>query len=415
MQIATPRARLFLCVGVLISIFIVPGALSQDNTAHLAGPQNPVPADYFGMHFHRLGGATPWPSVPVATWRLWDAHTAWPDLEPRKGQWHFQTLDAYLAIVAAHHADVLLPLALSPQWASARPSERSTYGPGQAAEPEHIDDWNRYVATVAAHCKGRVHAYEIWNEPNFKSFWTGDVSQMVALTREASETIRRIDPQALIVSPSATTAAGVQWLGQFLAAGGGRYVDVIGFHFYVAPQPPEAMVPLIHQVQATMRDNGLADKPLWDTEANWPQPKPFPSEDLGAAYLARAYILNWAAGVKRLYWYAWDNHGWVAIETTRADNQTLTPAGRAYGIIQAWLVGQRLDSCDEDASQFWTCRLENGGVPEWIVWNPGGEQPFSVPASWGIKTVTPLLEASHALPGPSIEAGPVPELLTVSN
>jgi len=390
----------------------LPLIVVAEDSSHLAPPQDPIPATYFGMHFHHVGGVTPWPSAPIPTWRLWDAHTSWPDLEPQKGQWRFQTLDAYLALAAEHHTQVLLPLGLSPQWASARPTERSTYQPGVAAEPRNIDDWRQYVSIVVSHCKGRVYAYEIWNEPNYKSFFTGSLDQMVALTRVASEDIRRIDPQAIIVSPSATMAtAGVDWLSQFLRLGGGQYVDVIGFHFYVAPQPPEAMLPLVQRVRQTMIENGVGDKPIWNTEFSWPAPRPFPSEELAAGYLARAYLVDWAAGVRRLYWYAWDNHAFVVTQTTRQDNQTLTPAGRAYGIIENWLVGARMESCDDD-SDMWICRLNRNGKQEWIIWSANGNKSFAVPASWKVETITPLLEEPHKCNGSSLEVGPLPILLT---
>jgi len=407
--------RCFTRLALLTLLLAFPLLVCADGTIHLAPPQQPVPATLFGMHFHHVGGVTPWPSVPIAEWRLWDTHVAWPDLEPKKGQWHLETLDAYLTLAAQHHAAVLLPLGLSPQWASARPMEHSVYQPGFAAEPRDIDDWRNYVTVVARHCKGRVQAYEIWNEPNSKEFWTGSVSQMVALTRAASTIIRSIDPQAIIVSPSATTSAGVPWLSQFLQMGGGQYVDVIGYHFYVGPQPPEAMIPLIQSVKQTMRENGAGDKPLWNTEFSWPAPKPFPSEDLAAAYLARAYILNWAAGVQRAYWYAWDNHTFVATQTTRADNQTLTPAGQAYGIIQKWLVGARMDGCNEESDHTWTCQLIRGGARSWIVWNTEGTTAFSIPASWRAESMTPLLGQAHAVRGSSAEVGQVPELLTAAS
>jgi endo-1,4-beta-mannosidase len=201
-----------------------------------------------------------------------------------------------------HNQDLLMTLGLTPRWASARPQEPSGYQPGFAAEPVDIGDWRAFVTAVTTRYKGRLHYYEIWNEPNLKQFWSGNVDQLLALTREASQIIHNIDPQAIVVSPPATSGYGVKWLTEFLSKGGGQYVDVIGYHFYVADQPPEAMVPVIRQVQQTMADNGVGNKPIWDTEAGWFKPNPFPSAELGAGYAARAFILNWAAGVQRFYW-----------------------------------------------------------------------------------------------------------------
>ena len=69
-----------------------------------------------------------------------------------------------------------------------------------------------------------------------------------------SEIVRRIDSRAefkLVTRfqpPEAIRGAvsgGTKWLAKFLAHGGAQSVDVIGFHFYVDPRPPEAMLPLI--------------------------------------------------------------------------------------------------------------------------------------------------------------------------
>ena len=47
-----------------------------------------------------------------------------------------------------------------------------------------------------------------------------------------------------------------------------------------------------------MKDNGVEDKPIWDTELGWAEPKPFPSDEMAAAYVARSFILSWAAGIQ---------------------------------------------------------------------------------------------------------------------
>jgi Glycosyl hydrolases family 39 len=350
-----------------------------------------IPATFFGMHFHHAGTTTPWPAEPIGAWRLWDAYVAWPDLEPQKNQWQFDTLDRDVALAEEHRVELLLVLGQSPAWASTRPRERSAYQRGNAAEPKNLEDWRAFVTAVATRYKGKIRGYEIGNEPNLKQFWTGSVAQMVALTREASRIIHAIDSGAIVVSPSAVGAGGINWLARFLAQGGGQYVDVIGFHFYVDPRAPEAMVPLIHKVKRVMEKNGVDAKPLWNTESGWSRPKPFPSAEMGAAYLARAFLLNWAAGVERFYWYAWDNHDWVSLQTTERDSQTLTPTARAYEVIAKWLVGARLDGCHEDADHIWVCELHRDGVAQWIVWNPRGPRDFGVPEMWRVKTVTPLL------------------------
>jgi GH35 family endo-1,4-beta-xylanase len=341
---------------------------------------------------------------------LWDAHAAWPDIEPQKGKWVFDKLDTYLSLAQQHHVQVLLPLGMSPKWASARPAEKSAYQPGFAAEPVNLSDWADYVRAVVGHCKGRVQAYEIWNEPNLNVFWTGHTEQMVDLTHQAHDIIKSIDPNALVISPSATASNhGDAWLNEFLEKGGGRYVDVIGYHFYTTS--PEAMVPLITQIRQIMAQNNAGSLPLWNTETGWAKPKPFPSDDLGAAYLARAYLLDWAAGVSRFFWYAWDNHSFVSVETTKSDNQTPTSAGRAFETIQSWLVGAQMRSCDMAADHTWTCMLHRGNLDEWVVWNPDHGTQMKVPPAWRATTITPLNSRPAPLSTATLNVNEIPQLI----
>ena len=364
------------------------------------------------MHIHHAGDTTPWPTVRFGEWRLWDAYVAWPDIEPRRDEWNFERLDKYLDLAEEHHVGVLLVLGLTPAWASARPKEKSAYQPGFAAEPKNLDDWRVYVRTVAQRYKGRIQAYEIWDEPDIRQTWTGSVEDMVQLTRIASEVIRGIDPDALLVSPSPTSEGGLKWLAQFLAKGGGKEVDVIGYHFYVTPKPPEEIPQLVERVRAVMKNNGMGEMPLWDSETGWSGPKPFPSQELAAAYLARTYVLSWAAGVQRVYWYSWDNHGWVALHTTEQDSRTSTLAGRSYDVVARWLVGATMKECSQDRAHTWSCAMERDGARQWIVWSPDGQKSFEVPAEWHATTVEALMEEPRSIAGASVEVGTMPVLVS---
>jgi hypothetical protein len=402
-------SMIFVSVGLFYASTKVPGLP--------ASPSQTVPATFFGMHMHYLvvpsatGIVTPWPDSQVREWRLWDAYTMWPYLEPSKGQWTFQTLDKSVQLAEEHDARVILTLGLTPAWASARPNEPSTYRPGWAAEPKDIEDWRNFVRTVASRYRGRIHVYEVGNEPNLRIFWTGSTEQMIELTREAHDIIKSIDPTALIVSPSATGSNGLGWLAEFLSKGGGQYVDIIGYHLYVFPKPPEAMVPLAQEVKRVMVQHGVGNKPLWDTESGWLKPTELPSEELQAGYLARAYILAWSQGVERFYWYAWDDHNAATLQLTTANNENRTEAGHAFFVVQEWLVGSRMDWCNEGTDHTWTCQLNHDGNPRWIAWNPDQNKMINVPSAWKIKHAVPLLGNARAFEGNSLEVGPVPVLL----
>jgi|ERR1700674_46132 len=390
-------------------------------TISLHPPTVSIPTSLFGMHIHHMlrGAAqpTPWPAIPFGTWRLWDAYAAWPWVEPEKGKWDFANLDKYVSQAEQNRIDVLLPLGLSPTWASARPTEKSGYSPGYAAEPRDLNDWRNYVRTIATRYKGRVHAYEMWNEPNLKNFYTGSLTQLMQLVSVAYETLKEIDPAIIVCSPAFTAAGGIPMFEQYMMAGGTRYADVIGYHLYVSPGLPEEMVGLIQQVREIMTRNGAANKPLWNTETGWAIQnkqsvvKQALSPDEAASYLARSFVLSWASGVSRFYWYSWDNFNMGLVDH---DGKTLKSPAIAYGEIQKWLIGARMDSCDTDANGTWTCAISrDGGYRGWIVWNPTRTLNLTPPGSWKVKQVRDLAGKTDPMhpERPSIPIDPSPVIL----
>lgn len=372
-----------------------------DSRAADTSPAEPIPREFFGMHFHRADTTTRWPAVPIGSWRLWDADVAWPQLQPGPGKWDFQRLDRYVAMARLTGASILLPLGLTPNWASARPGEKSSYSPGNAAEPRDIEDWKRYVQKVAERYKGKIRDYEIWNEVNVRDFYSGSVETMVTLTREAYRILKAVDPDNRLVSPSVVGGGrDPLWLDEFLQKGGGRYIDIVGYHFYVPKGAPETAIPLIRQVQGIMAKHRIGDKPLWNTETGWLiqnneqriEPGSYDAniwkvldQNDAAAYLARALIVSWAAGVRRFYWYSWDGGTMGLIEP---NSKNMKPPGRAFGTVVRWLEGGRMRECGRQGP-VWVCAIAGReGSGAHIVWTEAESPvPFRVPSTWGASEI----------------------------
>jgi hypothetical protein len=394
----------------------------------LTPPQTPVPLTYMGLHIH-YSSDRDWPSVPFGSWRLLGDHVMWYDLEPQKGQWTFKELDKDVALAEKNHLQLMLNLSSTPTWASARPQEirKLQNHPGYTAEPKDINDWRNYVRTVATRYKGKIQAYEVWNEPNGGDFFSGTVDQLVTLTKEAYAILHEVDPNIIVVS-SPPSGSGFAYLDKYLAAGGGKYADVIGFHFYVSPRPPEAMVGMAAQVKQIMAKYGLSGKPLWCTETGYfleshgRQVKPlgtlFPviPREQAAAYIARSYILVWATGVPRLYWYGWDDPsmGLAEGEGIGTNIGTIPKlAADAYHRVASWLVGGVVRSCTADASETWVCEVtRDDKYLGHIIWNPRGEKKFPIPADWEARRVEHLYGPNTSVEGAKdAPIGPMPVLL----
>lgn len=369
----------FVIATVVSGLICISAAYSNEI---LAPPTVPVGKELFSLNLINLEYGVGWPTVPFASWR--NFHSVWAKLEPNKGQWQFEQLDKDVALAGQNGVDVMLALQSTPTWASARPNEMGCCTPqaakGNAAEAKDMDDWCNYVRTVATRYKGRVRYYELWNEPNVKRFYSGDIEHLVALNRAAYTTLKAIDPQITVVSSSLSPCCeSLAYLNTFLAKGGGLYADAISYHFYVAPKPPEAMLQRIAQVKELMKKHAV-NKPLWNTESGWriinsdknikdEQWAGAPlSTETAAAYVVRSYILSWAAGVERLYWYAW---GHRSMGMTEYDGKTPKSIATAYSETRKWLVGSRMMGCRTDNENTWSCEItRDGGYRGRILWNP---------------------------------------------
>jgi len=408
-----PWSRGPIVCAILLTLANASGFVATSGDVITPGSE-PVPSSYFSMNilFHPLN-KVPWPNVPLGGWRT--AHTNWAEIQLEKNRWYFDLLDKYVQWSQIHNTPILLQLTYTPRWASSTPDAPTDVEagnpPGLSGPPRDMEDWRIFVRTMASRYKGRIHDWEIWNEPNRPQSWGGSVETMVEMTRVASRILREVDPHNRIVSPAPEETKGLAFLDKFLSEGGGQYVDVIGYHFYVSPQgSPEDMVILINKVKATMQKYGLSNKPLWDTEAGWLGPNSLPP-DLGAAYLARAYILNWAAGVSRFYWFAWENHHGTQIELTEHDNATLTQAGNAFATIQTWMTGAVMTRCASSADGTWICDLRNQSGPFHIVWSTKGNTTLPIPGYWHASSAEQLAGGKAEIQSQSIAVGVQPVLI----
>jgi hypothetical protein len=400
----------FMRVAVATYVLALPLNLtSNPQTVESSARSEQVPITYFGLHIHDPI-KTPWPDVQFGTLRLWDTSTRWRELEPSPGHYDFTRLDALVDIAERRGVQPILGLGLPPTWASQRPNEGPKWRPGSAAPPSDMQQWRDYVHTVVSRYKGRIAAYEVWNEANNPDFFTGDRRTLLELTKEASAIIRRDDSQALIISPNFTGKnTALRWLDDFLQDGGADYVDVIGYHFYVFPEPPEAILPLAKKVHEVMNRHHV-DKPIWNTEISWLQKNTVPTGQ-DAAYVFRSFIVGWAAGIDRFYWYAWDEHSNISIELTDKSNRVDTSAVSGWKRATEWLLGQFVGKCEADANGTWACHVNGSAGDSYIVWNPSGPAQYTVDSQsrW---TVTPLMGNPNGVSGNSVTVGFDPVKIT---
>ncbi len=116
--------------------------------------------------------------------------------------------------------------------------------------PVDYQDFADFCRTLADRYQGRIHAYQVWNEPNLSREW-GDQSpnpaEYTALLKVCYEGIKSADPDAIVISaglaPTGTQPPLAMPDDEFLqgmyAAGAADYFDVLGLNAPGYKAPPE--------------------------------------------------------------------------------------------------------------------------------------------------------------------------------
>ncbi|MHB1163612.1 MAG: cellulase family glycosylhydrolase [Candidatus Nanopelagicales bacterium] len=326
--------------AVLAALLVAPsGAAAPDQDAR--GPMVTgltVPWAIGGIRYEADGTLVDfpgeWPTVPFGSLRIWDSRTAWLNIEPRNGTWDFSRLDQFVAKSRARGvADISLVLGGTPRWAAAqvRPMDAHWMGPGSASPPRRMSDWAEFVTAVAQRYRGRITSYEIWNEPNNVTFWSGTRAQWSRLVDVAAQRIRAADPSATIVASGfrMTGRRDVAGIGPWLDALGAAGVDIdaVSFHWY--PQAGSDTAVLADVVRATRARARAAGLPgdVWVTEANVRRGQGLPAAGQRRAVAALSDAAR-AGGAARLTWYAWTDLGPPDVMLIHPG----TPAARAIGV-----------------------------------------------------------------------------------
>lgn len=233
----------------------------------------------------------------------------WKDTEGPKGTFNWAEIDAIVNDSQAHNVKVLLSVTKAPTWATG----------GFNGFPKDPQDLADFMSALAAHFKGRVGAYEVWNEQNLGGE-SGDVNpgRYVELLKAAYLAIKSVDPNAAVVSGAmsptgindpqgkrAPNAMGVMadttYLDQMYQWHDGevrRYFDALGSHPYGFNNPPDTGWPdnpnlndsfpvdakgrrnfynlhnsfyfrRIEEQRAIMEKYGDGQKQMWVTEYGW--------------------------------------------------------------------------------------------------------------------------------------------------
>jgi hypothetical protein len=227
----------------------------------------------------------------------WIKHQVqWHTIEHGPDDFDWQNLDRVVDGADRYGFKILLSVTRAPDWT--REVELEGGPPADYAE------FGRFMEQLAGRYRGRVEAYELWNEPNLAREWRGDTldpSRFASLVAAGASGVRAADPDAIVVSGAPavtgiddgkTALADRSFLSGMLEAGIAEHVDAIGAHPYGYANPPHESVAdethtatshndhptfffrdTLEDYHRIMLEQGVEDHQIWVTEFGWPSPE----------------------------------------------------------------------------------------------------------------------------------------------
>ncbi|MFN0074408.1 MAG: hypothetical protein ACKVVP_23245 [Chloroflexota bacterium] len=254
-------------------------------------------------------------------------------------------LDRAVAAANAAGVKLLVRVDFSPPWAAAAATDNSP----PANPDDFVDFMNRLVDRYRTDSPvGRVHAVQIWNEPNLTRDWGEKqidkkaAGEYAYLLKETYRSIKQVDPNITVVtaglSPTATTDGTaapddvyLEWLFQNGIKGS---YDVLGVHGAGYGNPPETellSVPgydypafyfrRVEQLRAIQEAYGDGDKQVWLLEFGWTTDQVNPgyswfavTPEQQADYIIRAYQFartNWSPWIGVMFTWTLNDPRWT--------------------------------------------------------------------------------------------------------
>jgi xylan 1,4-beta-xylosidase len=191
---------------------------------------------------------------------------------------------------------------------------------GNVTPPADPAAWAGLIARLAGHWWQRYGRhrleqwrFEVWNEPNLASFWTGTQADYFELYRRTALTIKGVDQRLAVGGPATAKNA---WLGDFLAfcAASRTPLDFVSTHHYPTDAFGNAAKDIVEQLARSQRsalhDQAAAARaavgglPLHYTEWSMTSSPHDAQHDLP---ISAAYLIHAVLGVRGLvdgysYW-----------------------------------------------------------------------------------------------------------------
>ncbi len=161
--------------------------------------------------------------------------TGWNRCETVRGSYDFSWLDGIVDALRAEGVEPWFNLGYGNKlYMPDSPHESAVGRVPIYYGDETREAWRRFVDALAAHFRGRIKYWEIWNEPNITPFWVPgepSASDYVEFVRLTQPVIRKRIPDAAIIG-FGLSGCHPEYVAEALEAGLGEYLDIVSYHPY---------------------------------------------------------------------------------------------------------------------------------------------------------------------------------------
>jgi hypothetical protein len=280
----------------------------------------------FLQHFTQNLGTPGFTYIPEGLdWvRFWDNEVYWSRIHQGPDTYWWDHMDNLVNMYHNLGIKIIYCFGGTPNWLSTLkdvPNDHHPWmGNGSHGMPTNLDEWNKFCYAVADRYKGKIQAYEMWNEPQllgYMSPWDQTTRDTMAkMCKRGARTINSVDPSAVVLGPNifvgndgrknratkiAEAMAGTQ--GPF---GPWEHIEAMACHIY--PDTGQGASEWRRQLDeniSIVRGLGGPSK-MWITETNYNLLGPvLPENSTTEKLIQDTYD---AAGGKFVIWYAYNRH-----------------------------------------------------------------------------------------------------------
>ncbi|RFA08314.1 hypothetical protein B7R54_03050 [Subtercola boreus] len=225
----------------------------------------------------------------------------WVLAQPTATTFSWGIFDYAVTEARARSLKILAIITTCPPWASLNGGNA-----GGTMRPKTAALYATFAGAVAKRYKGRIPAYEIWNEPNARDYFAPDPDPTfyATMVKAAYPAIKAADPAATVIAGALGPAADVdgqmnpiRFITAMYAEGVAGSFDAFSFHPYDYTHslsaatlwdntPARRMI----ELHAVMKANGDGSKKIWITEYGAPTGSGGVSETMQAALINNSLV-----------------------------------------------------------------------------------------------------------------------------